>query len=303
MSCQVSAAVGRAVLAAVVLLVEPLRIAGGHHELVDALPGDRQRVRHEIGPDAGVARLPGQAAVTGLERPDRRDRDPHPVRVGGMGHDRVEDQPACSGLPGRPARMVRQALDVGPRPAAIVAPEQTGDPDPGVHAAMSGRDVPDGADLRAVFAVGQAVARLGPRLAEVVAPEDGRSVPGRAAAGVQRARRRVAADVLDRVALAGRSADRPRSSIRVGLDDEGSLLRPHEEQHSVGHHVLLGSSGSRAGRLQMPRVATSGRRSSAARRRPLVADGHGTRSGSARRQPRRACPGQATLGRPWRQCG
>ena len=54
----VFAAVVGPVDAAVVLLVERVRLAGGHRELVDALPGDRVRIGHEAGPDPDVARLP-----------------------------------------------------------------------------------------------------------------------------------------------------------------------------------------------------------------------------------------------------
>ena len=239
------AAVVRAVLAAVVLLVEPLGRPGGHHQLVDALAGLRRRAGHEVGPDALVARLPGRPAVGRLERPDGRDRDPHPIRVGRVGTIEWRISPPAPGCPGRSAGVVRQALDVGPGPAAVIAPEQAGDPDAGVDRAVGRGDVPDGGDLRAVLAIGQPVARLRPRLAQVVAPEDGRPVPGRAAAGIERPGRRVAADVLDRVPLAGRAADRPRPSGGIRLEDEGALLGANEEQDPIAHDALLGS-GDRA---------------------------------------------------------
>ena len=124
------AAVERAVLAAVVLLVEVLWLAGGHDQLVDALPGDRHRIRLKSARTPRVARLPGRPAVARLERAHGRDRHPHPIRVGRVGDDRVEDEPAGAGLPGRARGVVGQALDVGPGPPAVIAPEQAAGPTP-----------------------------------------------------------------------------------------------------------------------------------------------------------------------------
>ena len=76
------AAVVGAVDAAVVLLVERLGLAGRRHELVDALAELRRRPGDEVGADAAVPRLPRRPAVARLERPDGRDPDPHPPRVG-----------------------------------------------------------------------------------------------------------------------------------------------------------------------------------------------------------------------------
>src|SRR5439155_15979942 len=132
---------------------------------------------HEVGADTAVARLPRDAAVDGLERPDGRDGDPHPVAVRGVRDDRVEDEAAGARRPRRPGRMVRQALDVAPRAAAVLAPEQAGWPDARVQRVVRRRDVPDGRDLRAVVAVRDPLARLGPAGAEVLAPEHRRAVP------------------------------------------------------------------------------------------------------------------------------
>ena len=122
-----AAAVGRAVYAAMVLLVEqlaavrrPSRACGRTGRSLGRGPGI------EVGADALVARLPGRATVARLERPDGGDADPHPIRVGGVGDDRVEDQAAVARLPLGPARVVRQALDVLPRRATVAAPEQAG---------------------------------------------------------------------------------------------------------------------------------------------------------------------------------
>ena len=111
MSVQVAPPSVERYMPAVVLLVERLGLAGRHRELVDALAGLRVRVRAEVGADALVARLPGRAAVARLEHADRRDPDPRPLRVGRVRDDRVEDQPAGAGLPGRAGLVVR----AGPR--------------------------------------------------------------------------------------------------------------------------------------------------------------------------------------------
>src|SRR4029079_11612225 len=107
-------AVGRSVDPAVVLLVEAVRLARRHHELVDALARFGVGVRRVAVDDAAIPRLPRGPAVFGRKRPDRTDRDPHLLGVGGAGDDRVADQAARSGLPARPARMLAQALHMPP---------------------------------------------------------------------------------------------------------------------------------------------------------------------------------------------
>ena len=208
-SSQVDAAVVGPVDAAVVLLVERLGLARGRDELVDALAELRGRAGHEVGPDAAVARLPRRSAVAGLEGPDGGDADPHPLRVGGVGHDRVEDEAAVAGLPRRPRRVLGQAGHVRPGRAVVVAPEEPGRLDAGEDRAVGSRHVPDGGDRRPVVAVGQAGRRVRPGLAEVVGAPDGRAVPRTPGGGVDRPARRVDADVVDRPALAERAAQRP----------------------------------------------------------------------------------------------
>ena len=135
----------RAIDAAVVALVERLRLAGGHRELVDALAGLREAVlRVELGADADVARLPRLAAVARLEDADGRDPDPRPVGVGRVGDDRVQDQPAGARPPGRSRRVVGQALDMPPGRAAVVAAEEAGRFDAGEQPAIGRRrEAPD----------------------------------------------------------------------------------------------------------------------------------------------------------------
>ena len=172
-----------------VLLDQALRVGRIDQHLVHALPELGRIARVEVGANALVARLPGLAAVGRLEGADRRDAHPQVVWVGRIERDRVEDQAAVAGLPFRPAGMLAQARDVGPRLASVVAAEQAGRLDAGVDglAVCARREVPDVRDLSAVVAVGQAGARLCPGFAVVVAAEDSRAIPVAAAAGVQRA--------------------------------------------------------------------------------------------------------------------
>ena len=122
----------RAVDAAMVPLVQRVRLTRRHRELVDALPGHREAVLGvELRADADVARLPRDAAVARLEDADRGDADPGPVGVGRVGDDRVEDEPAGTRPPGRAGRMVGQALDVRPGRPAVGAAEQPGRLDAG----------------------------------------------------------------------------------------------------------------------------------------------------------------------------
>ena len=164
-------AVGGSVNAAVVLLVEAIRIAGGHHELVDALAGLRVGVRRVAVGHAAVSRLPARAAVLGGERADRADRDPHPIRVVGWGTIVWQMSPPAPGDQPGPARVVAEGRHVGPRGAVVVAAEEAGRLDAGVDRAVRRRDVPDGRDLLAIVAVRHALGQVRPRLAEVVGPE------------------------------------------------------------------------------------------------------------------------------------
>ncbi len=118
-------------------------------ELVDADAGLGVRVGQVVGPDALVARLPGGAAVVGLEDAHRGDADPHPGGIGGMGHDGVEDEPAVAGLPVRSGGMVAQAGHVRPGRAAVVGAEEAGRLDARVEGVAGRGDVPDPRHRRA----------------------------------------------------------------------------------------------------------------------------------------------------------
>ena len=285
-SVQVSPPSVRAVHPAVVLLVERLGLAGRGRELVDALPGDRVRVRVEVGADAAVARLPGRAAVLRLEDADRRDADPRPLRVGRVGDDRVQDEAAGAGLPGRS----RSRGSSGPRRATRSRRGRrcgTGRPARRRRACRRRGSWPGSRPWRSGWAcrrrrgrprrVGQALARVGPGLAEVLAAPDGRAVPRRAAAGQDRAAAGLDDEVVDRPALAQRAAHRPVAALGVALEDERALGRADEEEHS-GHRpdlrdrlaVARPGSAARLERIDDPAVGLDRVDIGTRRRRPTV---------------------------------
>ena len=124
--------------------------------------------------------------------PTARDPDPRPLGIGRVRDDRVEDQPAVAGLPGRAGRVVRQALR---RASSSRRRPRCGTgrpvrPRPGRPPSGRGGKAPDRLDrLHALaVAVGQPGRRVGPGLAEVVGPPDGRSVPRGAGRGEDRRR-------------------------------------------------------------------------------------------------------------------
>ena len=136
-----AAAILASVHAAMVLLVEPVGHARRHGQVVHALAGlgVALLLGQEVAARAAVAGLPGPAAVRGVEHAAGRDRDPELLRVLGMGHQRVQDQPAAAGLPVRPRGMLAQAGDVAPGPAAVVAAEQARGLDPGIDGVAARR--------------------------------------------------------------------------------------------------------------------------------------------------------------------
>src|SRR5262249_61276240 len=81
----------------------------------------------------------------------------------------------------------------------------------------------------------QARARVAPGLAEVLAAPHRRAIPLAAAAGQDRARPRLDREVVERPALAQRTADVPAPATRVAVEDEGALAGADEEHDSLGH--------------------------------------------------------------------
>ena len=210
-------AVGRAVHPAVVLLVERLGLVGGHRELVDALAGDRIPVGVEVRANTAVARLPGCAAVTRLEHADGRDPDPCPRRIRRVRHDRVQDQATGARLPRRAGLVLGEASDVLPGRAAIRAPEEPGWLDAGEDRPVwRRRKAPHGSDrvARRPVAIGQPARAVRPARAEVLAPPDRGAVPRRATGGEDCAAAWLDDEVVDRPALAQRTADVPGRDAR-----------------------------------------------------------------------------------------
>ena len=135
-------------------------------------------------------------------------------------------------MPGRLVRRIVPALaavlagegrEERPRLAVVAALEDARRLDADEQPVARARERRDLRDLAAVLvAVGEALARLLPRLAEVAAAPDGRAVPLARGGGVDRAGRRVVDRVVDRPALAVRAAHRPVAAV-VALEQERAL--------------------------------------------------------------------------------
>src|SRR5262249_48147780 len=97
-----------------------------------------------------------------------------------------------------------------------------------------------------VTVVAETLARLRPRLTQVAAPPNGRSVPLARGGGVDRARLGVVDGVVDGPALAEGASRAPLAAISVALEQEAALARP-DEQHHFRHRVHLP-----VGRLHTP---------------------------------------------------
>ena len=230
-------AIVAAVHATMVLLVEPLRPAGGHHHAVHALAGlgIALVLRQIVAARAPVACLPGDAAVAGVEHAGGRDPDPKLPRVGGMRHERVENEAAPARLPLRTRGMPAQAGEVGPVTAAGLAPEQAGRLDPGMNQLALRLDAPCSANRGIAFRVDEPRARVRPGRAEIGRLPDCRSEPLVATGGVDRARRRVGLEVVDRPRLTIGPAQPPVTSRRITVEDERAFARPDQDQQPLGH--------------------------------------------------------------------
>ena len=118
------------------------RPPGRHHQAVHALAEFRIALLlgQEVGARAAVARLPGVAAVGGVEHAGRGDADPDLLRVvADASTSECRISPAPPRLPVRPRRVFAQAVDMPPGLAAVVAAEQPGRLDAGVEAAVRRR--------------------------------------------------------------------------------------------------------------------------------------------------------------------
>ena len=89
-------------------------MAGGERDIMHALAefGVALSLGQVVAAGAGVARAPGLAAVLGVEHAGGGDADPEPARIGGVGDDRMQDQPRAARLPFRPRGVAAQALEL-----------------------------------------------------------------------------------------------------------------------------------------------------------------------------------------------
>ena len=122
----VVAGVQRFVDAAVVLLIEHIRLARVLDEAVNALPELGIFIRQEVGARVLVGEHPALAAVVAAHAAHRGDADPHPVPVGGIGHNRMQAQPAGPRIPLAARGVIRQAGIDAPVLAAVGADPQAG---------------------------------------------------------------------------------------------------------------------------------------------------------------------------------
>src|SRR5690606_21861276 len=129
-----SAAVITAIHPAVVLLVEPVWLAGRHDHAMHALSvfGVSLILRQVVTPYAFIAGLPRLTAIFSVEHSSRRNGDPHLLLVGGMENDGMKDQATAAWLPIRPRRVIAEPRNVLPRPAAIIAAEEARRLDTGI---------------------------------------------------------------------------------------------------------------------------------------------------------------------------
>src|SRR5690606_15209995 len=165
-----STAVITAIHSAVVLLVQPVWLAGRHDHAMHALSvfGVSLILRQVVTPYALIARLPRLAAIFSVERASRRNGDPHLLFVGGMENNGMEDQAAATRLPVRPRGVIAEPHNVLPCLAAIIAAEEARRFDTGIkHPIFRRGETPTRLDRLLTFCISQTLARMSPRLAEV----------------------------------------------------------------------------------------------------------------------------------------
>src|SRR6476469_4604679 len=201
----------------VVLLVHPLPVLRGANELVDA-EADVLVVRRPVAAQPSVPGSPVRAAVLGLEGADSLHDREEAVGVVGIG-DEARDAEVAGRLvrgvvPLLAAVLAAQRGEERPRLAVVAALEDARRLDADEQPVARARERRDLRDLAAVVvAIGQALARLLPRLAEVRATPYRGAVPLARRGGVDRAGGPVVDRVVDRPAFAIRAAQRPVAAV------------------------------------------------------------------------------------------
>ena len=180
-----------------------------------------------VAPEALVPRRPRRAAVLGLEGADALHDREEAVGVVGLG-DEARD-PEVPGrlvrgiVPALAAVLAREGGEERPGLAVVAALEDARRLDSDEQPVAGPRERRHLGDPAAVLvAVGEALARVLPGLAQVAAAPDGGAVPLARGGGEDRAGVRVVDGVVDGPSFAVRAAQRPVAAV-VALEHEGAL--------------------------------------------------------------------------------
>ena len=220
----------------VVLLVHALRV-GRADELVHA-EADLFVLGRPVAAQPAVPRRPRRTAVLGLERADALHDREEPVGVAGLG-DEARD-PEVPGrlvggiVPTLAPRLAGESRQQRPGLPVVAALEDSRRLDADEQAVAGSCERRHLRDLAPVLvAVGEALARHLPRLAEIRAAPDGGAVPLARSGRIDRAGGRVVDGVVDGPPFAERAAERPLPAV-VALEQECALAGSNG-QHCLRH--------------------------------------------------------------------
>ena len=196
------ACIGAAIDTAVVLLEKQSRHRRREQQLVNALAVFWILLRHELRARPAVLRAPCRAAIVGAKDADRRDADEHPLRVRRVELDRVQAEPAGSGMPMFSRRMRAQAGHFTPCFSCVIAAKKRSRGDARIEHLRLGRaarlEMPDAVERKpgALRESGPAF-RGCPSLPEVVRMNDLRSKPSVVGCGEDASGAPIANGVMD----------------------------------------------------------------------------------------------------------
>src|SRR5262249_2513389 len=155
-----------------------------------------------------------------------------------------EDQPRPARLPFRPRRVIAQPLDLAPAPTVIAREEETGRLNAGVQPAAAWRETPHRFDRLLALGISEAFARMRPAPAAIARLPHRGVEPFIAAAGIDRAARRIGDDVIHRPAIAIGPAQLPVAARCIAFEDERAFARAEEDQR-LGHSAVSSTPLSR----------------------------------------------------------
>src|SRR5262245_14940034 len=143
-------------------------------ELVNALSQLRKPLWLVYDADSLVARLPRTTAVVGTVNASDRDADVHPLGIGGVTENRVQDQATVSRDPAWTMRMIKEPAHEGPCLTGVAGFEERSRFHSAIHQLIVGaieNDLPDVVQRSAAvwWKLHVGFQRIGPGLAEVVA--------------------------------------------------------------------------------------------------------------------------------------